>query len=195
MITAVLAGLSLFSSMEQAKSMQAQGEFADRMSKINARRAVLMGKDAILRGERESQKYAGQVKQTLGSQRAALAAQGIDISSGSAAEITQESRLFATENVAKIRNNAFREAMGYEIQAEQESLSGFMAKSSAESQARSTLISGGFQAIGHMQQGGYFSKQTKAPTTTTGGYGSTSSSSGPTKLQAFDSVFGRIGGE
>lgn len=76
----------------------------------------------------------------MGAQRAAMAANGLDISFGSAADLVADSALFAEEDSRNLAENTNREARGFLIQ-------GANYRSEAASQrnaSSSALIAGGF---------------------------------------------------
>lgn len=72
--------------------------------------------DAIARGEFEAEQYRRRLVGLIGSQRASFAAQGLDVSFGSPAEIMQETEDIGEADIAQIRENAMREAMGLRSQ-------------------------------------------------------------------------------
>jgi hypothetical protein len=141
-----MAAAQVGSSVAQADAERRQGKFQQAMARINERRTTLEAEDAMVRGEKEAGRYQKQVNQVIGQQRSGYAAQGVVVSSGTAASIQEETAKIGAEDVQTIRNNAFREAMGFKNQAQQSALSGRMARRAAEFQADQTLISGGLEA-------------------------------------------------
>jgi hypothetical protein len=113
----------------------------------NARLAVIHSDESLSRGDKEAGAIRRRSKQVRGAQRAALAAQGIDIDSGSAADIQDETQQMTDMDVMTVKNNAWREAFGYRIQATNDSLSANMSQSAASNAARNTLLTGGMQAL------------------------------------------------
>ncbi len=73
--------------------------------------------DAIKRGAIEEQRQYRRTAQALGAQRAAIAANGIETAFGSAADIQTDTKLIGWEDAQTIRENAQREAKGFEISA------------------------------------------------------------------------------
>lgn len=137
--TSILTGAMAFS---QSEAMKQQGAYQKEMYDTNARLAGYQAEDAIRRGNQEAINYKTQAKKTIGAQRAALAASGVDISDGSALDIQQETAAQGAEGALQIKNNAWREAWGYRVQANQYSAQGYMAKSAADFQAKNTLLTG-----------------------------------------------------
>jgi hypothetical protein len=81
-----------------------------------------------------------------GSQRAAYAAQGVDINSGSAADVVANDKQLGALDVLTIKQNAAREAHGYEMQANLARKAGANAARNYNNQAISTLLTGAAQA-------------------------------------------------
>jgi hypothetical protein len=122
--TLALAGLTLaggaskyFSEKKQGASAQAQGDYEAAMLGQNADLADAQATDAIARGALSEQKLRGQTRQVVGAQRTALAAQGIDINSGSAGAVQGETNSIGEFDALTTRLNAQREAYGYTTQA------------------------------------------------------------------------------
>lgn len=98
------------------------GAFADtlaarRASRINARMMEEAADDALARGERlelQSQREYGQLK---GAARASMAARNLALDEGTPAAVLAGIDLVGREEAAIIRENALREARGYQTQA------------------------------------------------------------------------------
>jgi len=83
----------------------------------NARISDEQAKDAIRRGGYEELKHRRQMSILQGSQRAALAASGVSVDSGSALDIQEAGIREGEQDASVIRINAAREAWGYQVQA------------------------------------------------------------------------------
>ena len=145
---AIGGGLALKGSADEAKALRKQGDYQKDMYDFNSNIAKLQGEDAIKRGEREAIRYEKKGQQAIGASRAALAAQGVDVSSGSALDVQTDIAEQAAVGAVTIRNNAWREAWGYKVQAESYSKQGYMAREAAQSQARQTMLTGVANTIG-----------------------------------------------
>lgn len=98
--------------------------------------------DALARGEESAQQTDSQARILTGAQRTALAAQGIDIESGSAADVVSSDQRQAQIDEHQQIVNAAREAFGF---TEQGRLARMGAKNQARSynnQATSTVLAG-----------------------------------------------------
>src|SRR5688572_4523364 len=113
MLSGAQAAGSIASAYSESEALKAQGAHQKRMAGINAELAEMQADDAIKRGDKEAEGVRRNAKKMIGSQRAALAAQGIEIDDGSALEIQDETRAIATEDALQIKNNAWRTAWGF----------------------------------------------------------------------------------
>lgn len=145
---AVGAAGSLASAGMQASALGDQGEQQKFLFDINSRLSTMQSDDALRRGDEAAGEVIRKASQVRGSQRAAYAAQGIDVDSGSAALLQDESDTAGRVDAVTIRNNAWREAWGYKVEAAQASASGQFAKRAADTAATATLITGGLKAAG-----------------------------------------------
>jgi hypothetical protein len=121
-------------------SANAEARYESKVATHNARLEQSRADDALQRGTTEAIRYQKQLSQTEGQQNAALAANGIDITFGSAAVVRGEAARAGMEDTITIYKNAAREAQGYEINA-----ANFRADAAAKkTQAKSAIISGIF---------------------------------------------------
>lgn len=130
-------------------SANSQARYESKVAKANAGTEESRARDALQRGTSEAQSYQRRLSQEEGQQNAALAANGIDISFGSAADVRADTARFGREDTLNIYKNAQREAQGYEI-----SSVNYLAESkAAKARAKSALIQGVFN-IGSTVLGG-----------------------------------------
>ena len=76
-----------------------------------------MADDVLAQGEREAEFATMDLARLRGAQTTAIAAQGIDTTQGSAAQIAAQTEKFGQEDINQIRMNATREAWGIRTQA------------------------------------------------------------------------------
>lgn len=145
---AVGGGMALHASAEKAKAQRKMGDYQSDMYGFNSSISKLQQQDALERGEKEASAFLLKGRQTIASQKVALAAQGVDVSTGSAAEIQEDTAAQAAIGAMQIRNNAWREAWGYKVQSINYDQQGFIAKTSAQNEARSTMLTGVANAVG-----------------------------------------------
>lgn len=108
---------SAIGSYYSAKSQQSSLRFAADIADINARISEIGAQSELMKGEREigalTMRY-GQMKST---QRASLAANGVDLGEGSAAEIQASTDILKEIDANTLNSNAVRSAWGYRTQA------------------------------------------------------------------------------
>jgi hypothetical protein len=104
--TVVNLGANLFGALGRRRAADKQYEFAKQMAN-----------DVIARGEREAEFATMDLSRLRGAQTTSIAAQGIDVTQGSAAQIAEQTQRFGEEDINQIRLNAAREAWGIKTQA------------------------------------------------------------------------------
>jgi hypothetical protein len=123
-------------------SQVSQYRYEARVADFNRKAEDAKVQDAAQRGQIEERNAARRQSALMGAQRAAMAANGIDLSFGSAAETLGDSAMMAQEDRGTIRENTRREQMGYDINA-----ANYAAKAkAARSAATGAIWSGIFQA-------------------------------------------------
>jgi len=174
-VAAISAGATLASGYLAGESAKTEAIYINSILNANARMDDIYAEKTIKRGEKEAKQYSDKVNQTVGAQRVAFASQGIDVNSGTAADIQTETLDFGAEDVMTIQNNAYLEAMGLRTRATN---SRFQAKAEtlgAENIARNSLISGGLKALDKVNfssSGGGSSNKSSSTSSAGGSYGS-----------------------
>lgn len=144
--TAAIAGVTMLGAYLEGASAKEEASYREKIANANADFADAQARRVLEVGEQDAQQYGRKIRQTVGAQRAALAAQGVDVGVGSAAEVQAETFEIGARDIETIKNNAFLEAYGLRVQAEQDRQSGRLAVRAAENVARNSLISGGLRA-------------------------------------------------
>jgi hypothetical protein len=93
------------------------GRYNEGLLKDSARLADQAAEDVLKKAEFQVDDIKRKTKQLVGQQRAAFAANGIDINDGSAAEVQEDTFYWGKVDEQTVRNNAFLESYGYKIQA------------------------------------------------------------------------------
>lgn len=147
--TAIGTGVSVMGQMQAGKAAKAQGEYQAAVGRNNAILAQRAADDARRRGEVAAADQARKGSQLAGRQRAILASNGVLVGEGSALDILGDTAAQTKLDELTIRNNAEREALGYEAQgmnfqsqAEMDLLAGTSARSAAGWNAFGTALSG-----------------------------------------------------
>lgn len=170
---AIAGAYGAYSSSQSAK---AQAEYQSEVEQNNAKIAAYQREDAIMRGGEEANRIQREAERMRGAQVVRLASNGLDISSGTPLAMIEDSVFFGQQDAATARNNAAREAWGYEVQGQNAMSSAGMYSNAAKAQkpgqaAGLSLLSssaqfgaaGGFKTTGSgTTSGGTISKGKKA---------------------------------
>jgi hypothetical protein len=97
----------------EKKASDSQAALAD----YNASVAELQAKDAVERGAEEEARFRSQVRGAVGSQRAGFAASNVDVGFGSAVDVQADAAYLGELDALTIKNNATREAWGYQVES------------------------------------------------------------------------------
>jgi len=143
-----IAGLQLFQGSQSAEGARQKARFQADVLKQNAKIADMQAEDVLRRGEEAVFEKRLEGKRVIGAQRAALAAQGIELGSGSALDIQGDTAAQAEIDALTIRNNAFREAMGYRMRAGQLRTEARGTRLFGSLTAQQTLLGSGVAAAG-----------------------------------------------
>ena len=116
MATIGSTAMSVVGSIQQGKAAEAQGNYQAAVARNNATLAQQQSDDAIARGKEEEQAHRRRVAQTVGSQRAAIAGSGFELGDATSQDILGDTAKWGEIDAFTIRDNAAREAWGYEVQ-------------------------------------------------------------------------------
>lgn len=131
---------SYYSSKSQASSLKFQSDIAG----INARIAELGAQQELFKGQQQVGALTMKAGQVKSSQRAAMAANGIDLGEGNAAEVQASTDIMKEIDANTLQANAVRSAWGYKTQAVNFQNDALMKRAGADS------ISPGMAAAGSL---------------------------------------------
>ena len=150
--TTVFMGISLaltaIGGYTQYESQKAEGRYNEAVAKNNAAAAETQAQQAEQLGSIEEDRQRARMRQVIGKQRAAFAANNIDSSSGTALDLISETAQFGEEDALAIRANAARDAWGFRTQGMNYRAQGTLARAQARNQGTATLLSTGAQMAG-----------------------------------------------
>jgi hypothetical protein len=109
------AGLAAYQASERASAEKKQYAYQAKIASNNAKIAFWQRSSALQQGEIDAQNALTQKASLIGRQRAALSANGIDITQGSAQDILATTEFYSNADVASIQSNAVRQAWGYSV--------------------------------------------------------------------------------
>jgi len=148
---AILGGASAFMTISQGysqkKALEAQADYQRDLSVVNTRFAEAQAEDALARGDEESLLLQREVSKLIGRQRVSAASQGISVDSGTAADMVAETQQLGAMDALRIKNNAWREAWGYKVEAVNTTAAGNLAYSGLRQKGKETLLTAGAQAL------------------------------------------------
>lgn len=109
--------LTLASTAISAYSQYQSSSYTAAVATRNAKQAEILEEDAKARGEQRADQERRKVAYKIGAQRAGIAASNVDVGSGMGLSIIGDTALMGEMDVQIIRQNAEREALGYDNQA------------------------------------------------------------------------------
>lgn len=115
-MTAVSAGVSAYGAYRQGQAQSAADAYQAQVARNNQIVAGQYAQQATQDGENKVAAKQEQTAQMIGAQRAAMAANGVDLDSGSPLRVQQDTAKLGEVDAMTIRNNAAREAYGYQLQ-------------------------------------------------------------------------------
>ena len=137
-----MGGLQMAQANTDAKAMKQQADFDAMQMRFNSSLVKYQQEDLQDQTTRDIIEREKQVKQMIGSQRATMAAQGIEVEGEIGAAVEEETRMIGMEDVQAIKNNAWRESMGLQIKERDLLTQARSTELSGQSKANSTRASG-----------------------------------------------------
>jgi len=117
-LSAGSAGMQMVGAMGQASAQKAQYAYQAQVAENNAKIASEEASLAIQNGQVQEENQDLKTGAIYGAQRAAMAANGIDLDEGSATDVLATTKFMGNRDALTIRDNAMRQAWGYQVQAQ-----------------------------------------------------------------------------
>lgn len=149
-----IGGLQILAAKQTADAIKRQSEFMARQEEFNAQLIQVQKQDIDKIATRDVDRRYQELRQVIGSQKATMAAQGIEVEGEIGAALEADERLFVQQDVQTIKNNAWREAMGLEIKSRELSAQATMTRLGGQEKARQTMVTGGLQGLSNIVSGG-----------------------------------------
>jgi hypothetical protein len=140
--------LTLATTAASAAQAWTSGSYEMAIADRNYKQAKILSEDALARGEQRADANRRQVGQKIGAQKVGLAASGVDVGSGMALNIIGDTALLGELDTQIIRQNADREAKGYDSQAANFKAQKKAAKSSRLWNTAGVILGGAADAAG-----------------------------------------------
>lgn len=147
-MAAIPIGMALVGGMMGAQSANQQGDFQSGLLTQNAAFKNQAATETEMAGDTAADWQRVRTGQAVGTQRTAQAANGIDVNSGSAAQLQDDTSMLGELDALTIQNNAAREAYGYRVQAGQDMKNARQALTNAKSAATGSILGGFGNAFG-----------------------------------------------
>lgn len=138
---------SVASGVENASAIKAQGDYSSSIANTNAAMAKLKATQVQQTGDIAASRKNLQTQAEVGSTLAAQGASGVDVRSGSPAMTRAGITTAGGIDEATIRNNAARQAWGYQVQASEDTFQGQFEQMTAKQRSTQSLVTGGLSAI------------------------------------------------
>lgn len=132
----------------QAYSQYQAGKYNAAMASAQADMANQSARDALSRGASDANAALQQANKTASSQRVAMAAGGVDVGSGTALDVLADTASAGAFDAAIAKNNAAREAYGYQVQAAMSRAEAKQARRQGNMAAVSTIMTTGANMYG-----------------------------------------------
>lgn len=145
--TTIAMGLMAVSGAFAAKSAHDQGKYQQKVMENNAKSAEYAAQDALARGAVEEDQARQRMRAMIGQQKAALAANGIDTTTGTGSLLLTDTAGLGEFDALTVRNNAMKQAYGMNVQADNLMAEGAAARVGGRNQAIGSLLTTGSQAM------------------------------------------------
>ena len=138
--TALIQGIQGYRATKAATQ---ESKYLESQYNANSRMAMMQAEDAVRRGDQKALEVRKQGKKLVGAQRAAMAAQGLDIEADDALAIQTETAGLTAEDSKQIQNNAWMDAWGYRVQSQDYASKARFARVQGMQKANSTILTTG----------------------------------------------------
>lgn len=109
--------VSAMGAIQQAKAASAAANYNAKVADMNAKISERRSEDALERGRQAEQRKRLEVAQIQGKQRAAMAANGVDLGFGAPLDTLIDTATMGEMDALTVRQNAAREAYDFRVDA------------------------------------------------------------------------------
>lgn len=138
---------AITNALSESASIRAQGSYESSIANTNAAIAAVQERQTLQAGDIQASRENLKTQGIIGSERATQGASGVDVSSGSAAAVRSSTAGIGAIDELTVRNNAARQAWGYQTEAIQDTYQGKFAELTAKAKSFQTILSGGLEAV------------------------------------------------
>jgi hypothetical protein len=158
-LLAASTALGVGATLYQGQAAKQQGRYTQQVEEQNATVSERRAADALARGEQEAGERRLKTRQLLGSQRAALAGNNVDLQDGTALDLVGDTAMFGQVDEARIRQNAAREAWGFRVDATNSRAAGAGARFSGDMARNASYLGAAAQAVAGASKKPYLGKK------------------------------------
>lgn len=165
-----MAGLNMVEANHMSKMQRIASEMQASNLEFQADLLEFSKDDIWARSDADKKTRENLTKQMVGAQTAGYAGQNVSLDSDIVIDMRDQEHRYGAEDVAAIKNNAWREVMGIEIQQNDMRSQANFTRLTGEMQARKTVSTGMFDSIGmglsgaqKMQKSGIFKSTKSSP--------------------------------
>lgn len=144
-----MAAITLIAGAKQADQEREDGNANQKIEENNAKLAEQQANDAAILGARESEKSAWRTRAIIGQQKAAAAANNLDLDIGTPADLTMETAMLGGADRSAIGMDAARKAWGFQSDALNSRNRGALARWQGHSQANLTILNSIGQSLSY----------------------------------------------
>ena len=137
-------------ALGSASAQRDRGRFVGEYYDIAARMSEIQAQSELDAGRSNVAAFRRQAKQLAAEQRVGIAAQNVDVLSGSAAQGREDIEFFSDLDEATISDMAWQRAFGVKVQAQDFRFQGLMQRQAANFNASQTILNGVASALGSL---------------------------------------------
>lgn len=114
---------SIFGQSKQNKAAKKAEAYQESVARANEMMSEWLYEDTLRQSDKEIQNYKKQVGSLIGTQKVSYAASGVEADTGSAFDVQAETAFQGELDILQMKQNAYRQAFGYKMDAINGSLS------------------------------------------------------------------------
>lgn len=149
MLGLISSGIGAMGSMQQAQAQADAANYTAAVQEQNAKIAEFKARDAVVRGNEETKKQMRYTASVQGKQRAAMAANGLDVTFGSSLDAAVDTAMLGELDALTVQSNSYREAYDYKIEAANDKNAAALSRM----EAKNAKSAGALSAIGGLVSG------------------------------------------
>lgn len=131
----------------ESSASRAQGEYEAGIARTNATIAGIQARQTLEAGDITASRKDMETRAVVGTLRARQGGSGVDVNAGSPAAVRAGVAGVGGADELTIRNNAARQAWGFQTEAIEDIYKGQFAQLTAKSKSRQSILNGGLSAI------------------------------------------------